>query len=85
MLFNAIVTVILRPTILDPEGKAIEHALSSLGIGEFSRVRVGKRVELRVEAADEASAKAAVAEACAKLLANAVMEDYSFEITAAGN
>lgn len=79
-MFKAIITVKLRPSILDPEGKAIEHALKSLEYSALSRVRVGKLIELQVEGNDRAAAEAAVDEACRRLLANTVMEDYTFEL-----
>ncbi len=81
MLFQASVTVTRRPTILDPEGKAIEHALHELGLNSLSQVRVGKRIDTRVEAADEAEARAALVESCRKLLANPVMDDFVIELT----
>ena len=79
-MYKATITVKLRPSILDPEGKAIEHALQSLEFTQLSGVRVGKEIELTVDAADEAAAKQAVDLACSKLLANPVMEDYTFEL-----
>ncbi|MBR9974227.1 MAG: phosphoribosylformylglycinamidine synthase subunit PurS [Bacteroidetes bacterium] len=79
-MFKAIITVKLRPSILDPEGKAIEHALQSLDYTALSCVRIGKRIELQVDLDDRAAAEAAVDEACRKLLANTVMEDYTFEL-----
>jgi phosphoribosylformylglycinamidine synthase len=79
-MYRAIITVTLRPSILDPEGKAISHALLALGLAEVEDVRVGKHIELRVRAASEDAAAAAVKDACARLLANPVMEDYSFRI-----
>ncbi len=79
-MFKAIVTVKLRPSILDPEGKAIEHALQSLDFQQLSDVRVGKEIELTVDAADRDAAEQAVDDACRKLLANPVMEDYTIEL-----
>lgn len=79
-MFKAIITVKLRPSILDPEGKAIEHALQSLEYTALSGVRIGKRIELQVDLDDRDAAEAAVDEACRKLLANTVMEDYTFEL-----
>ena len=79
-MFKAIITVKLRPSILDPEGKAIAHALQSLEFDSISNVRVGKLIELQVAGSDRATAEAAVDEACRKLLANTVMEDYTFEL-----
>lgn len=79
-MFKAIITVKLRPSILDPEGKAIEHAMQSLDFKALSGVRIGKLIELSVDGADRAAAEAMVDEACRKLLANPVMEDYTFEL-----
>ncbi len=84
MRFKTVVTVTLRPTILDPEGKAIEHALGALAIGAFSGVRVGKRIELFVDAPDAAAARTAADEAASRLLANTVMEDYTVDIVETG-
>ena len=81
--FNSTVLVRLRPSILDPEGKAIYHALQSLSFHQVTGVRVGKEIELAVDADDEAGARLIVDEICRKLLANPVMEDYSFTLTAA--
>ena len=80
IMFKAIITVKLRPSILDPEGKAIEHALNSLDFKGLSNVRVGKEIELNVDVASEAEAAAAVDKACSQLLANPVMEDYLVKI-----
>jgi phosphoribosylformylglycinamidine synthase len=79
-MFKAIITVKLRPSILDPEGKAIEHALQSLDFRQLSGVRVGKEIELTVDTADRSEAGNMVDEACRKLLANPVMEDYTIEL-----
>lgn len=79
-MFKAIITVKLRPSILDPEGKAIEHAMQSLQFKALSGVRIGKLIEMQVDETDRAAAEAAVVEACRKLLANAVMEDYTYEL-----
>ncbi len=79
-MFKAIITVKLRPSILDPEGKAIEHAMQSLDFKALSGLRIGKLIELQVNEADRTAAEAAVDEACRKLLANTVMEDYTFEL-----
>jgi len=76
-MYKAIITVKLRPSILDPEGKAIEHALQSLDYTQLSGVRVGKEIELTVDAASREEAESAVNLACSKLLANPVMEDYT--------
>ncbi|MGH7825957.1 MAG: phosphoribosylformylglycinamidine synthase subunit PurS [Candidatus Binatia bacterium] len=72
--------VSLKDAVLDPQGKAIERSLHSLGYGEAQDVRMGKYLELRVEGSSRATAEARVREMCDKLLANPVIEDYRFEI-----
>ena len=79
-MYKATITVKLRPSILDPEGKAIEHALQSLEFTGLANVRVGKEIELAVDADSEDDARSAVDQACRKLLANPVMEDYTFTL-----
>jgi phosphoribosylformylglycinamidine synthase len=71
------VFVTLKPGVLDPQGKAIHHALEGLGFGGVQDVRAGKLIELEVE--DGAADEAAVAEMCRKLLANTVIENYRIE------
>jgi phosphoribosylformylglycinamidine synthase len=77
---KARVTVTLKSGILDPQGKAIEGALKSLGFGEVDNVRQGKVIELDVDAADQATARKRVGEMCDKLLANTVIENYRIEL-----
>lgn len=79
-MYKAKVNVTLRPSILDPKGKAAHHALQNLGIDQVEKVRIGKFIELDVNAESEAAAKEVVQEACSKLLANEVMEDFEIEI-----
>lgn len=79
-MFTATVQVTLRPSILDPQGKAVEHAIATLGVGSITQVRMGKMVEMKVDVRDEAAARAAVEEVCRKLLANPVMEDFTFQL-----
>ena len=83
-MYKARILITLRKTILDPQGKAVEHSLKSLGYGNIVDTRIGKYVELKIDASDESSAKSVAEEACKKLLANPVMEDYSFEIVKDG-
>lgn len=83
-MYTARILITLRKTILDPQGKAVEHSLKSLGYGNIVDTRIGKYVELKIDAADELSARTTTEEACKKLLANPVMEDYSFEIVKDG-
>ncbi len=77
---KALVYVTLKPGVLDPQGKAIEHALSSLGFAGVDSVRQGKFIEIELAEGDAQAAQAAVEEMCRKLLANTVIEDYSVEI-----
>lgn len=79
-MYKAKVNVTLRPSILDPKGKAAHHALQNLGLNEVQQVRIGKFIELDVDAKDEAAAKEIVEAACAQLLANEVMEDFEISI-----
>jgi phosphoribosylformylglycinamidine synthase PurS subunit len=76
---KAKVLVTLKPTILDAQGQVIQNALESLGFTNLKRVRMGKYIELTLEA-DGRDLNQEVREMCEKLLANPVMEDYSFEI-----
>ena len=71
-----------RDGLLDPEGKAVEHALHSLEFGGVKGVHVGRLVRLRLEAADEAAARSTADEMCRKLLANPVTEDYAIALEA---
>ena len=73
--------VSLKNGVLDPQGKAIERSLHSLGYNEAHDVRVGKYLELEVNAASRADAEIRIREMCDKLLANTVIEDYRFEIS----
>jgi phosphoribosylformylglycinamidine synthase len=74
--------VSLKNGVLDPQGKAIERSLHSLGYNEAHDVRVGKYLELEVDAASRDAAEIRIREMCDKLLANTVIEDYRFEISA---
>ena len=74
-MYTATVHVTLRPSILDPQGKAIQSALGGLGMPEVEEVRTGKVFSLRVAADSAEAAEASVRQACQKLLANPVTED----------
>ena len=74
------VVVTLKSGILDPQGKAIEGALKSLGIHGVESVRQGKIFEIELAAADRAAAERTLREACEKLLANQIVENYHVEI-----
>ena len=79
-MYKAKVNVTLRPSILDPKGKAAHHALQNLGLNAVEKVRIGKFIELDVNADSEDNAKEIAEAACSKLLANEVMEDFTIEI-----
>jgi phosphoribosylformylglycinamidine synthase subunit PurS len=72
--------VTLRPSILDPQGKAVAHAIGTLGIPGVSAVRMGKYIEVTFDGDDQGAARAATEEICKKLLANPVMEDFRFDV-----
>lgn len=77
---KARVHVTLKNGVLDPQGKAIQHALGSLGFDGVDDVRQGKYIELDLSTTDKAAAEANVEEMCKNLLANMVIENYSIEI-----
>jgi phosphoribosylformylglycinamidine synthase len=79
---KARVTVTLKTGVLDPQGKAIEGALKSLGIDGVGSVRQGKVFDIELDGADKAAAESALKQACEKLLANTVIENYRIEIGA---
>ena len=77
---KARVHVTLKSGVLDPQGKAIQHALHSLGFDGVGEVRQGKVIELELAETDPAQARAAVEAMCGKLLANPVIENYTIEL-----
>jgi phosphoribosylformylglycinamidine synthase PurS subunit len=79
---KARITVTLKPSVLDPQGKAIEGALKSLGIGGVAGVRQGKVFDIELDGTDRADAEAALRQAAEKLLANTVIENYHIEVKA---
>jgi phosphoribosylformylglycinamidine synthase PurS subunit len=81
---KARVTVTLKTGILDPQGKAIEGALQSLGVKGVASVRQGKIFDIELEGADRKEAEAALRQAADKLLANTVIENYDVELLPQG-
>jgi len=79
---KARVTVTLKSGILDPQGKAIEGALKSLGVEGVASVRQGKVFDIELAGADHASAEALLKDAADRLLANTVIENYAIELKA---
>lgn len=73
-------TVTLKEGVLDPQGKAIEHALGALGFAGVGQVRQGKVFDVELEGDDPDRAEADLKSMCEKLLANTVIEDYRTEI-----
>ncbi len=80
MSVTARIAIIPKPAILDPQGKAVHASLSSLGYEEVRDVRIGKLVVLELDETNPDRARQRVEEMCRRLLANEVIEDYSFEI-----
>ena len=74
------VHITLKNGVLDPQGKAIERALGSLGFEGINDVRHGKFIELELSETNEERAKAQAEDMCRKLLANTVIEDYRIDI-----
>ncbi|MEO5338504.1 MAG: phosphoribosylformylglycinamidine synthase subunit PurS [Magnetospirillum sp. WYHS-4] len=77
---KAKVHVTLKNGVLDPQGKAIQHALGSLGFSGVGDVRQGKYIELDLAETDPAKAREAVEAMCRQLLANTVIENYAIDI-----
>jgi phosphoribosylformylglycinamidine synthase subunit PurS len=80
MTFRVHVRVMPRSGLLDPQGQAVEHALTALGFEEAGSVRVGRAIELDVHAGSRDEAEARARQMCDKLLANPVTEDYLLAI-----
>jgi len=79
-MFKAIVTVMFKKSVLDPQGAAVERALKSHGRSGLVSVRVGKVIELIMDAPNEAAVEAQAAEWADKLLANPIMENYTVKV-----
>lgn len=77
---KAHIHITLKNGVLDPQGKAIQHALSALGFDGVEDVRQGKYIELDLSETDPAKAQASVNEMCRKLLSNTVIENYTIKI-----
>jgi len=79
---KAVVTVMLKDGVLDPQGRAIGHALGNLGFAGVGEVRAGKVIELELAETDPALARQAAEDMARRLLANTVIESYRVEVTA---
>jgi len=80
-MWKAKIEVVLKQSVLDPQGQAVEGALHSLGYDNVKSVRVGKYLEVTVCGLDRAAAAAQVREMCERFLTNTVIEDYTFTVT----
>lgn len=78
--FRASIDVMPHDNLLDPQGKAVTGSMGNLGLPEITGVRIGKHITLQLEAKDKKTAETKVDEACKKLLANLIMEKYSFSV-----
>ena len=79
-MFKAKVLIKRRPSILDPQGKAVEKGAQHLGLSNIKDTRIGKYIEFFVDTNDRSSAEKEVNDYCLKLLANPIMEDYEFSL-----
>lgn len=80
MKFKAEINIMPHKELLDPQGKTVARNMDHVGINGVQDVRIGKRIEIVLEAGDEESARGIIDQACQKLLANMIMESYSFEV-----
>ncbi len=83
-MYHSKILVTLRQSILDPQGKAVEHGAHSLGFDRIRNVRIGKFVEMNVDVASQDEAERITREVSQKLLANPVMEDFTFTVEKKG-
>ena len=77
---QAKIYVTLKEGVLDPQGKAVQHSLETLGFNEAESVRIGKYIVMNLKKMEKAKAETKVKEMCEKLLANTVIESYKFDI-----
>ena len=77
---RVVVDVVLKPEILDPQGKAIENALRRVGFPAVQSVRAGKSFDIQLGTKDPEAARSELSAMCEKLLANTVVEDYQVEM-----
>ncbi len=84
-MFKATVIVKRRPTILDPQGKAVEQGSKLLGFNNVKNTRIGKYIEFFVDTPDKEQAEKEVKDYCEKLLANPVIEDFEYKLEEVNN
>jgi phosphoribosylformylglycinamidine synthase len=78
--FQAEIDVMPKKEILDPQGKAVTGSMKNIGLAEIHNVRIGKHISLEIEAENEQVANSKVEQACKNLLANLIMESYTFKL-----
>ena len=84
MKFKASIDIMPHKELLDPQGKTVQRNMHNLDIGGVDSVRIGKHIEMVVDADDASAAEQKIETACKRLLANVIMENYSFEIESMG-
>mgnify|MGYP001810394512 CR=1 FL=1 len=82
MKFIAEIDVMPHAALLDPQGKAVSNSMPNIGLPQIHDVRIGKHISMELEAATESEANEMVDTACKKLLANLIMESYTFSVKA---
>jgi len=80
MMYTAHINVMPLTELLDPQGKAVNSSLHSLGLSSVQDVRIGKHITLSIEAGSEEEARQIADNACKKMLCNAVMEKYDISV-----
>ena len=79
-MYKATVVIKRRPSILDPQGKAVEQGAKLLGFNNIEQTRIGKHIEFFINVQEKQLAEKEVTEYCHKLLANPIMEDYEYKL-----
>ncbi len=82
MKFKVEIDIMPLKALLDPQGKAVTSSLKNLDLSEIDNVRIGKHITLEIDAADKSSAEEKVEQACKKILANHLMESYTYQVEA---
>jgi phosphoribosylformylglycinamidine synthase len=84
MKFRAEIDVMPHKALLDPQGKTVGHSMLSMGLTEIGNVRIGKHITLEIEVNSKEEAQEKEEAACTQLLANPIMESYTYELFAQG-
>ena len=82
--FIASIKIMPHKELLDPQGKTVAKNLKNIHIHSVEDVRIGKQIKMKIEAASKEEAERITEEACKKLLANVIMENYEYTVEAAG-